>query len=179
MADTKISALTAKTSIAATDLLPIVDESGTPTTKKITEANFEASLVLANQVGGTATGNGNIVRATSPTITTSTILNSAETQQTLTDGATVSWDMNSGGYGVVTLGGNRTIANPTNTRNGAVYVMEIIQDGSGSRILTWSSNFVWAAGTAPTLTTTASKRDFITFVCSNGKLYGNATLNFS
>lgn len=40
MADQKISDLTAKTTIASTDLLPLVDEAGTPTTKKITARNF-------------------------------------------------------------------------------------------------------------------------------------------
>lgn len=99
-------------------------------------------------------------------------------QQTLTDGATINWDVSVGDYAKVTLGGNRTIANPTNTVNGAFYILEVIQDGTGSRTLTWGSNFVWSSDTAPTLTTTLNKRDFIGFICSNGKLYGNSILNF-
>lgn len=106
-------------------------------------------------------------------------LNAAETLQTLTDGATINWNCNLGGNAVVTLGGNRTIANPTNTVNGAVYVLELIQDGTGSRTITWGANFIWSGATAPTLTTTANKRDFITFVCRNGKLYGVDVKNFA
>lgn len=49
--DTKISALTAYTPALPADVLPIVDTANT-TTKKITFANFEASLTLAN-LGGT------------------------------------------------------------------------------------------------------------------------------
>ncbi len=40
MSNLRISELTEKTSIASTDLLPIVDESGTPTTKKIQAGNL-------------------------------------------------------------------------------------------------------------------------------------------
>lgn len=100
-------------------------------------------------------------------------------QQTLTDGATINWDVSIGDYAKVTLGGNRTVANPTNTINGRFYVLEVIQDGTGSRTLSWGSNFVWSGGTAPTLTSTINKRDFIGFICSNGKLYGNSVLNFA
>lgn len=44
MADKKITALNAKTAIELTDLIPIVDMTGTPTTKKVTVANFLVSL---------------------------------------------------------------------------------------------------------------------------------------
>jgi len=116
--------------------------------------------------------------STKGTLTIPTIFNSAEFQQILTDGATINWNMNAGGMAKVILGGNRTVANPTNTRNGATYILEVIQDGTGSRTITWGSNFIWSGGSAPTLTTTLNKRDVITFVCSNGKLYGSAVLNF-
>lgn len=101
------------------------------------------------------------------------------TEQTLTDGATINWDISLGQSAIVTLGGNRTIANPTNTVNGGFYVLQVIQDGTGSRTLSWGANFIWPSGTAPTLTTTAGKRDFFGFICSNGKLYGNTVLNFA
>lgn len=52
MADTKISALTALTTPTADDVLPIVDDpAGSPVTKKISFANFEANLTIANQIG--------------------------------------------------------------------------------------------------------------------------------
>ena len=46
MANSKISALTAKTSFADTDEFVLVDNAGTPTTKKITGANLKASIPL-------------------------------------------------------------------------------------------------------------------------------------
>ena len=44
MADQKISELTEKTTVGDTDLIPMVDESGTPTTKKITGANLKTAM---------------------------------------------------------------------------------------------------------------------------------------
>ena len=46
MANSKISALTAKTSFADTDEFVLVDNASTPTTKKITGANLKASIPL-------------------------------------------------------------------------------------------------------------------------------------
>ena len=45
MADKKITALTATTSVVAADVIPVVtDTTGTPTTKKVTAANLAASI---------------------------------------------------------------------------------------------------------------------------------------
>ena len=47
MANSKISALTAKTSFADTDEFALVDNAGTPATKKITGANLKLSVLAA------------------------------------------------------------------------------------------------------------------------------------
>lgn len=60
--------LTADTIVSA-DEIAFYDASGADD-NKTTFANFEAALTVANQVGGTATGTGNLVRATSPTLVT-------------------------------------------------------------------------------------------------------------
>lgn len=53
MADTKISALTAATSLTDDDLFVVVDDpGGTPVTKKITRANALGSLAAKSQVWG-------------------------------------------------------------------------------------------------------------------------------
>lgn len=75
MANQKISDLTALTLPVSGDLLTIIDVSDTTmgasgTNKKITFANFEANLTIANQTGGTASGTGNLVRVSSPTLVT-------------------------------------------------------------------------------------------------------------
>ena len=82
--------------------------------------------------------------------------------QTLTDAATVTWDTSLGQIATVTLGGSRTMAAPTNLKVGT-YILHVIQGGSGSYTLTWNSVFKWPAGVAPTLTTTVSYRDVMTY----------------
>ena len=90
---------------------------------------------------------------------------------TLTDGATISWDAQANQVTSVTLGDNRTLAAPTNLKDGAVYVLIVIQDGTGSRTLSFNSVFKFTGGTAPTLTTTASARDILVFVSNGTNLY--------
>ena len=98
---------------------------------------------------------------------------------TLTDGATITPDWNNGDTQTVTLGGNRTIANPSNSQSGATYTIIIKQDATGSRTVTWGSNYKWSGGTAPTLSTGANAVDIITFVSDGTNLYGVAQLDFS
>lgn len=83
---------------------------------------------------------------------------------TLTDGATITPDMKDGNFFTVTLAGNRTLANPSNLAAGQSGCFFIVQDGTGSRTLGYGSQYDFAGGTAPTLTTTASAVDRIDYV---------------
>jgi hypothetical protein len=81
----------------------------------------------------------------------------------LTDGPTISTDASFSNLFRVTLGGNRTMANPTNGYDGQIIEYEITQDGTGGRTITWQSDFLFSGGVAPTLTTTPDKTDIIAF----------------
>lgn len=81
----------------------------------------------------------------------------------LTDGATITPNFNNANNFSVTLGGNRTLANPTNIVAGQSGIIVITQDGTGSRTLAYGSYFKFPAGTAPTLTTTASAVDVLAY----------------
>lgn len=83
---------------------------------------------------------------------------------TLTDGATITPDMDDSNNFTVTLGGNRTLANPTNLTAGQSGSIFIVQDGTGSRTLAWGSYWDFAGGTAPTLTTTAGAVDRVDYI---------------
>ena len=102
------------------------------------------------------------------TLTNKTITNPAITNQTLTDGVTINWDGNSGGSASVTLGGNRTMAAPTNLKIGGSYTLRVIQDATGSRTITWNAVFKWPSATAPTLSTVAARVDLITCISFDG-----------
>jgi len=84
-------------------------------------------------------------------------------EATLTDGATITWDVSASPVAKVTLGGNRTLSAPTNGATGQFVSLLVIQDGTGSRTLTWNSAYEFASDTAPTLTTTANLGDLFTF----------------
>jgi hypothetical protein len=81
----------------------------------------------------------------------------------LTDGATITPDFAAANNFSVTLGGNRTLANPTNLTAGQSGIITITQDGTGSRTLAYGSYWKFAGGTAPTLTTTASAVDVLAY----------------
>lgn len=86
---------------------------------------------------------------------------------TLVDAANIVVDATTGSYFTVTLGGNRTLMNPTGAKNGQRFLFEIIQDGTGSRTLAYDTKFAFGV-TLPsiTLTTTAGATDYIGAVYS-------------
>ena len=63
----------------------------------------------------------------------------------------------------VTLGGNRTLADPTNLVAGGTYIWVVRQDGTGSRTLAYGALFAWLGGT-PTLSTAPNSIDTITAI---------------
>ena len=91
------------------------------------------------------------------------------TESALTDQATVAWDASTQDVCKLTLGGNRTMAAPTNNTTGQFISILVIQDGTGSRTLTWNAVFEFASDTAPTLTTTASLGDVFVFRYNGSK----------
>lgn len=83
---------------------------------------------------------------------------------TLTDAANIATNLADSNNFTVTLGGNRTLDNPTNIVAGQSGSIFIVQDGTGSRTLAFGSYWDFAGGTAPTLTTTASAVDRIDYI---------------
>ena len=99
---------------------------------------------------------------------------------TLTDAATVTPDFAVTNNYKIELGGNRTLANPTNLTAGQSGVIVVSQDSTGSRTLAFGSYWKFAGGTAPTLTTTASASDVIVyFVDSTSRITAQVLLNVS
>ena len=82
---------------------------------------------------------------------------------TLTDAASIAVDLNDGNNFIVTLGGNRTLENPSNPTIGQTGQIYVIQDGTGSRTLAYGSNWKFSGGTAPTLTTDANAVDLLVY----------------
>jgi hypothetical protein len=99
---------------------------------------------------------------------------------TLTDGATITPDFDANQNFSVTLGGNRTLANPTNIDAGQTGSIFVVQDGTGSRTLSFGSYWKFPGGTAPTLSTAAGSVDRIDYIVyTTTAIHAIATLNVS
>ena len=85
--------------------------------------------------------------------------------ENLTSGATDTIDLTDGNVHDVTLTANCTFtfSNPPADGTSGAFTLFLNQDGTGSRTATWPSEVKWAGGTAPTLTTTASRTDILVF----------------
>jgi len=98
----------------------------------------------------------------------------------LTSATTITIDMADSNNFSVTLAHNATFANPSNLTAGQSGSIFITQDGTGSRTGSWGSQWDFAAGTAPTLTTTAAAVDRIDYVVRSAtSIHAVATLNLS
>ena len=93
----------------------------------------------------------------------------------LTDAATIAWDLNLAQVATVTLGGNRTLANPTNIVDGGSYRLIVKQDATGGRTLTFGSAYKWAGGSVPILSTGANAVDLLVFTADGSNLLGGLT----
>lgn len=91
----------------------------------------------------------------------------------LTDAASITTDASVSNNFTVTLGGNRTLANPTNLVAGHVYNWVIRQDTTGTRTLAYGSLFKWPGGTAPVLSTAINSVDLISAIYDGTILVAN------
>jgi hypothetical protein len=99
---------------------------------------------------------------------------------TLVDATTITANLAQTNNFVVTLGGNRTMANATNITAGQSGFIVVRQDGTGSRTLSFGTGWRFPSATAPTLTTTASAVDLIVYTArDSGNLVAQAILSIT
>lgn len=160
----------------------------------VTAAGFTGPTVVpASNVSSGTFSSGNYVFPANLTVTS--VFNSgAATVSSLTTGGTVSGatvlatngqmrgvrTTQTGSGGTVsftsanhirhTMTGNGTITLSGGSAGG-VYTLEVLQDGTGGRTVTWSGA-VWAGGVIPTTTTTANRKDVYTFFFDGSNYLG-------
>lgn len=79
------------------------------------------------------------------------------TRQALTYGGTINWNLTTAQSAVVTLtGATAQLANPSNPQTGGVYEIVIVQDATGGRNLTFGTDYRWASGNAPPISSMAA-----------------------
>jgi len=87
-----------------------------------------------------------------------------------TSGSAATIDLENGNFYKITLTANCTLtfSNPPASGTAGSFTLFLVQDGTGSRTVTWPGTVDWAAATAPTLTTTAAAVDVLTFITLDG-----------
>lgn len=143
---------------------------GFETTLAVTDPTADRTVTLPNATG------------TVPLLSLAQTFSAAQrgSISTLTDGATITPDFALANNFSVTLGGNRTLANPSNLTAGQSGCIFITQDGTGSRTLAFGSYWDFSGGTAPTLTTTASAVDLLVYtVRTTTSIQAQLITNFS
>jgi hypothetical protein len=121
------------------------------------------------------TGSGSLVFGTTPTITTAaltnpTVTNYVETPFSANSSTAITLALTNGTVQIITLTGNATITMPTAV-SGKSFML-LLKTGSGGYTVTWST-VNWPSGTAPTLTSTASKMDKFVFTSDGTYWYGS------
>jgi hypothetical protein len=110
---------------------------------------------------------------TNKTLTNPTVTNYVETLYTANTSTAITVDLANGTVQNLTLTGNATITMPTAVA-GKSFIIILSQDATGSRTVTWST-VSWPSATAPTITSTASKKDIYSFF-SNGTSWFGTTI---
>lgn len=84
----------------------------------------------------------------------------------LTDAATIAVNASLGSKFKITLGGNRTLGNPTNPAGGGqLLLIKVSQDGTGGRTLAYDTKYRFSTGLpSPTITAGINKFDYIGFI---------------
>ena len=90
-------------------------------------------------------------------------------EATLSDGANVAWNVLTSPVAKVTLAGNRNLSAGSGGITGQFISLLVIQDGTGSRTLTFNAVYEFKDDEAPTLTTTAAKGDLFVFRYNGSK----------
>ena len=196
-----VSALTSVNSAAITSINIVVDAVSAATSVNaaaITSintvvANLSSTLAtsIANHLplaGGTLTGivSGTDFYVSAVAIGVDTLLGKQLHLGTaavadivsLTDGTSIAVDFNAGQNFAVQLAGNRTLESPTNCVAGQTGSIFVIQDGTGSRTLSYGGSWKFPAGTAPTLSTAISAVDRIDYIAyTSTAVHAIATLD--
>ena len=148
-----------KVSVATTQILDIANSSSDVIIKPVVDAKD----IIFQQRDGTSIleiNDGAYARFTAAAVAP---------EATLTDASTVTWNALTQSVAKVTLGGNRTIGLASGGVAGAFISILVIQDGTGSRTVTWNAAYEFTGNEAPTLTTTANLGDLFVFRYNGAK----------
>ena len=144
--------------------------SGAATLTGILKGNGTSAFTAVTAPSGAIVGTTDTQTLSAKTLTNPTVTNYVETPYSANSSTAITLDLTNGTVQIITLTGNATITMPTAT-SGKSFIMFLKQDATGSRTVTWST-VKWAGGTAPTITSTASRLDILSFFADGTNWYG-------
>ena len=80
---------------------------------------------------------------------------------------------------LVTLTGNLTVAQPSGMRAGQEFYLELTQDSTGSRTVSWNGYFTFPGGVKPVLSTAPGAVDLIHCIYDGNKIRADAKLAYA
>jgi hypothetical protein len=176
-----------------------ISTTNSPSFVGLTLSGLNVTGIVANTASGvlttvSATGTGQVVKENTPTLITPNI--GAATASSInstgditakrykltipaatTASSNTSLDLSTGNVFTINLSTNISTLTLTNAAVGT-YLVKFVQDATGSRTVSFPAAWKWAGGTAPTLTSTASKLDIVTLVYDGTTFYATIVKNF-
>lgn len=136
-------------------------------------SSLPANTIVANSVIGVMhdgtnfqlVSGGQVTTLTNPTVT-----NYTETVFSANSSTAITLNLANGTFQNITLTNNTTITMPTATA-GKSFVLLLSQDATGSRSVNWST-VSWPSSVAPAITSTANKKDLLSFFSDGTNWYG-------
>ena len=165
---TTVGNLTDYLKVAEQESLDVVINNGSETVKGIFEEATDAETAAGTAVGGTGAKlvvtpaklitwwtnikAGALSIAGLWTFAKAKLTHGAFGFTALVDAANIAWNADTiGNIAQVTLGGNRTLDAITNPQAGGIYVLRVVQDGTGSRTLAFNAAYTFPNGITPVL----------------------------
>lgn len=145
--------------------------------------------IQTTTVSGT-TGSGNVVFSASPTLTGTAVIASATVSGSLksgnyhlepgitangNSGSSITIDLSTANFQTVTMTANCTFTF-SNPQTGGLYVLQLLEDGTGNWVATWPASFKWF-GSAITQLSPASKMDMFTLAWDGTNYWVTAAMN--
>jgi hypothetical protein len=168
--------------VASSATFPAASNSAVPATQfHIADVALPSEKILVTNVSGTTwsvtrgvEGTTPVAHATNFTIrqivpasVLALVSRPLPTEVPLTDAVTIAVDASLGQVFTVTLGGNRTLGNPTNPSPGQGIIIRVSQDATGGRTLAYGTAYAFSTSLpSPTLSTAANATDYLAFIYS-------------